>query len=384
MGWRETMNVETDVVVIGLGAMGSAALDHVARRGAKVWGLEQFSPGHAWGSSWGESRIIRQAYFEHPDYVPLVRRSWALWAELERGQREPLLLPSGGVVMGAERSAMMQGVARSVKQWDIVHEWWDAKQLHRRFPAMGPEPDTIALYEPGGAIIRPEAGIAAMLRRASEAGAHAAYHEVVTGLQSDGRALTVITQKHRYTAQRVIVTAGPWLSGVMPSLASALWCERQPVFWMRPPDIAPFALGAMPWYVWETSAGPQIYGFPSVDGVRVKAGIHHTGIAGVPAPGEDVPLGGELGSLQELLASRFPQMGSEISARHLCWYTNSSDGHFLVGPWSQDPRVVIAGGFSGHGYKFAPVIGEILADYALLGGTGLPCAFLRPERVEAL
>jgi sarcosine oxidase len=375
------MVIDTEVLVIGLGAMGAAALEHVARRGKKVWGMEQYGAGHDRGSSWGESRIIRQAYFEHPDYVPLVRRSWELWQDLEREGRETLLIPSGGLVMGAEHSRMIEGVAQSVSRWDIVHEWLDARDVHRRFPAIYPEAETIALFEPDGEILRPEAGIAAHLQRAQEAGARVAYDEAVRAWDLQASHIMVDTSKNRYRAETVIVSAGPWMPHLLPALQGTLWCERQPVFWTKPEDIHPFVLGVLPWYVWETSSGPQIYGFPTLNGETVKAGIHHTGSHGAPWDSDPVVSVSEAGQMQELFSPRFPGMGGEIAASHLCWYTNSPDDHFLVGPWPEDPRVVIAGGFSGHGYKFAPVIGEILADYALTGRTLQPCAFLRPERV---
>ncbi|MCY0881318.1 MAG: N-methyl-L-tryptophan oxidase [Firmicutes bacterium] len=377
------MSSTYDVIVIGLGAMGAAALYHLARRGQQVLGLEQFSPVHAMGSSAGESRIIRQAYFEHPDYVPLVRRAWDLWRDLAKWSGIDLLWETGGLIIGPEGSATIAGVEKSVTQWQIPHEWLSPSMLQARFPAFRPEKNAVALYEPQGGVLRPEIGIMAHVTAAVSCGAQARWNDAVQSLRPEGTMWQVETLHGTYRSAAVVIATGMWTQFLLPAIAQQLWVEREPVFWIQPPDIAPFLVGKMPWFVWETDQGPQLYGFPTLDQRRVKMGIHHTReMMDITMLKTDrTPSDKDYERVMALTQTRFPALGSHLAHQHLCFYTNAPDERFMVGPDPVRPQIVLAAGFSGHGYKFAPVIGEIVADYVLTGTTTLPAAFLRPNAV---
>jgi sarcosine oxidase len=269
------MSSPWDVIVLGLGGMGSAAAAHLAARGQRVLGLEQFMPAHDRGSSHGESRIIRQAYFEDPAYVPLLLRSYELWQDLDR-DRPGVLTITGGLMIGRADSATVSGSLRSAQWWDLPYEMLDAAQLRRRFPVLRPTDETTALYEARGGFTRPEQTVLAHLDRAAARGADLRFGEKVIGwhASSAGEGVTVRTHSGEYEAGRLVIAPGAWAPELLPGLARHLTVERQVLFWMAPTgDIARFRAPAFPVFVWEDTSGTQIYGFPAygadADGVKV-------------------------------------------------------------------------------------------------------------------
>jgi sarcosine oxidase len=377
------MSTPSDVIVVGLGGMGSAAAAHLARRGSRVTGLERFGPAHALGSSHGDSRVYRQAYFEDPDYVPLLLRAFELWQDLNVATGRDLLKVTGGLMIGPPSSRTVTGSRASAERWDLPHQMLDAAELHRRFPALHPRGDEIALWERNAGFARPEATVAAYLDQAGRAGADLHFHQAVTGWSADDGGVTVTTADDTFRAGRLVLAAGAWASQVVTDLGVPLRVERQVQFWFRPPGgTGPFAAERFPIYVWDRDDGLQIYGFPH-DGTDtgVKVAFFRRGTPAEPDalrrdvdPGEVIPLLG-------FLRPRIPALDGPVVRAVPCMYTNTPDEHFVLGLHPSHPNVVVAAGFSGHGFKFVPVIGEILADLTLEGHSRLDIALFDPARL---
>ena len=372
-----------DVVVVGLGAMGSAAAYACARRGLRVLGVDRFHPPHEVGSSHGRSRIIRLAYMEAPAYVPLLRRSWQLWRRLERSSGRPLLLATGGLMLGSEHSQAVSGSLASAREHDLPHELLDATAIRRRFPALHPTDSTVALYERNAGVLFPEEAVAAFLESAAAHGAMLRFDAAVTGWSRARGGLTVRLAGARVSASALLLTAGPWL----PELTAIPSCElrvtRQVMQWIAPAGgIGPFLPERFPIYIWEIVGGSVFYGFPALDGPDggVKAALHDLGCPTAPDRVERSAGRDDAQALRAALRGRIPALDRTPLRASVCLYTNTPDGHFLLGPHPQQERVWLAGGMSGHGFKFAPVVGEILADFAAAGGTDEPIAPFAPDR----
>jgi sarcosine oxidase len=372
-----------DVIVVGLGGMGSAAAAHLARRGRRVLGLEQFTPAHDRGSSHGDSRVYRQAYFEHPDYVPLLLRAYDLWQELGRHHGTELLTVTGGLMIGPPDSRTVTGSLASAQQWGLAHEMLDAAEIHARFPAFTPAADEIALFESNAGYVRPEATVSAHLGLAAEAGADLRFGQSVTGWSAQGDRVTVTTAEETFTGDRLVLAAGAWASRVIADLGMPLVVERQVQMWFRPPGgTASFDKSRFPVYVWDSIDGTQAYGFPHNEPADegVKSALFRNGTLTDPDylrrqvdPAEAQPL-------RDFLTSRIPGLPGELVRAVPCMYTSTPDEHFVLGLHPDHEQVVLAAGFSGHGFKFAPVIGEVLADLAVDGATTFDIGLFDPAR----
>ncbi len=373
-----------DVIVIGLGAMGSAAAAHLASRGRRVLGLEQFSPAHDHGSSHGESRMIRQAYFEDPAYVPLVLRSYELWRDLEERTGASLLTVTGGLMAGPETCSTVAGSRRSAETWGLPHEMMGPAELRRRFPVFNPGEGMVGLYEPNAGFLRVEEAVRAHLAWAAREGADLRFDERVTGWEPlpSGTGVEVRSEGGRWQAERLVICPGAWAE---PLPGIPLTVERQVLHWFRPAgDVARYRVGALPVWVWEIdAAGTQVYGFPTLDGRTLKVAFFRGGRTCSPATidrrvGEE-----EVARISEAVNALAPGMAAEAVRSVTCMYTNSPDQHFVIGVHPEHPGAVVACGFSGHGFKFAPVVGEILADLATSGGTRHPVSLFDPARPRA-
>ncbi|MGH9010271.1 MAG: N-methyl-L-tryptophan oxidase [Acidimicrobiia bacterium] len=379
------MNRNHDVIVVGLGGMGSAAAYHLARRGQRVLGLERFTPAHDQGSSHGRSRVIRQAYFEDPAYVPLVLRSYELWREAERATGADLLLITGALMIGAPDSEVVAGSLRSAREWGLDHELLDAGDLRRRFPTFAPTADTVALYEAQAGVVRPEAAVAAHLALAADAGADLRFEEPIVGWEADGsgEGVTVTTGCGIERAGRLVVCPGGWAPELLAGLGVPLMVERQLQFWFQPSgDPAAFLPGRYPVWVWDGGGDGQPYSLPAIDGPDggVKAAWFRRGRPCTADTLDRNVSAAEVGEMAETLRARVPLLPGRFLRAVACMYTNTPDQHFVVAPHPAHPQVVVACGFSGHGFKFAPVIGEILADLAIDGTTAHPIALFDPRR----
>jgi sarcosine oxidase len=371
-----------DVIVVGLGAMGSASLYHLARRGLRVLGLEAFGPGHQLGSSHGESRIIRMAYHEHPNYVPLVKRAYELWADLERTSGEQLLTLTGGLMIGRPDSALVSGARASADQHKLPYEILDAAEVHRRYPALHPQADEVALWEVRSGLLRPERCIETHVRLAREAGAVARYDERVTDWSSDGSSVKLQTASATYRAGKVVFTCGARIASLLGEDVAPVTAERIPVFWMEPAEPALFALGRLPIYIWQPPDGGHFYGFPHVDWPGVKIARHHSGHECDPDTVDRTVTALDERRLRDTIRERVPALNTRVVSSLVCLYENSPDEHFLIDHIPRHPEAIYAGGFSGHGFKFAAVVGEIVADLVTTGRATPYADFLRADRLQ--
>jgi sarcosine oxidase len=363
-----------DIAVIGLGAMGSAALWRCARRGARVAGLDRYAPPHALGSSHGRTRIIREAYFEHPLYVPLVQRAYALWDELAHETSAELFRRTGGVMLGPPDGSLVMGALRSAREHGLAHELVDAAEVRRRYPAIAPPRGAVGVLEPRAGLLFPERCVASALAAAHTRGAELRAGERVLSWRADGSGITVRTESGELRASRLIIAAGAWMGSFVPELDASLTPMRQLGHWFTParhPEL--FRADRLPVLLWEHARERFFYSLPDV-GDGLKASIHHEGrVADPDAPREGVTAA-ETAQIAALVERLMPGGAGAVRETATCLYTNTPDGHFAIGLHPAHPNVVIASPCSGHGFKFAPAIGELLADLALDGATGFDLA----------
>ncbi|MFN2433699.1 MAG: N-methyl-L-tryptophan oxidase [Gemmatimonadota bacterium] len=370
-----------DVIVVGVGGMGSAALYHLARRGARVLGLERFEIPHELGSSHGESRIIRLAYAEDPRYVPLLRRAYELWRQLESLAGERLLVTTGGIDAGPEASETVQGSLRSCALHGLPHEQLDPAELRRRFPALRLDSGMIGVYQPEAGFLLPERCVVAHAAAARELGAEIHTGERVRQWQVEDECVVVTTDRRSYRAGRLVLTVGAWTGSLVPSLTDVAVPERQVVIWARPrrPDL--FRLGSFPIFNLEAPEG-RFYGCPIHDIPGVKIGRYHHRFERVDdlehvnrafdAEDEEV--------LRVGIRRYLPDADGPAIEMKTCLFTNSPDGHFLIDFLPGSRRVAIAAGFSGHGFKFCSVVGEVLAELVLETAAGPDIEMFRLDR----
>jgi sarcosine oxidase len=350
-----------DVIVIGLGSMGSAAAYYLAARGATVIGLDRFTPPHTRGAHAGESRIIRMTYAEGAAYVPLLRRAYALWDQLSAATGEQLVTPTGGLNIGSPTSATVMGALHSAREHALAHEVMDAVDIHRRFPAFTPAEDEIAVYDEAAGIVTPEAAITALLRLAEAAGADLRYDAAVASWKaSDSSVAVTLEDGTVLEADRLIVAPGGWAGDL---LGFPLRVQRRVQhFWAAPGS--GYAPGEFPVWIWEDPTGTAAYGMPEFGPDRViKAAFHHTDDPASASQGAAPPVPGEELPVREWLRSRIPGLSTAgYAGGKQCLYTLTPDENFIIGRHPAWERVAVAAGFSGHGFKFVPVVGEILAD----------------------
>ena len=351
-----------DVIIAGLGAMGSATAFHLARRGVRVLGLDRYAPPHTLGSSHGESRIIREAYFEHPVYVPLVQRAFELWRELEQMSGTALILQTGGLMIGRPDSDLVAGARRSAEMHGLAHELLSTSDVRARFPALNPEREMVAVWEPRAGMLFPEACISATLGLAREHGAALQFDEPVQNWVADGDGIRVSTTRAEYRAQQLIVTAGAWVGALLPTLRLPFQIERQVLHWFGVArDAEFFTAKRCPIHLWQFDGRRFFYGFPDL-GSGVKAAFHHDGdVTTIEEVRRDVAPE-EMEEIRNAVRRFVPGADGPLRASVVCVYTNTPDEHFWIDRHPHCDQVLIASPCSGHGFKFAPVIGEILAD----------------------
>jgi sarcosine oxidase len=363
-----------DVVVVGLGATGAAALHWLACRGVRVLGIERLTPGHDQGSSHGESRIIRLGYFEHPSYVPLLRRSYALWRELEAEAKAKLLHITGIVEIGPPGGEVVSGTLAASRLHELPHQVMDAAETMRRFPAFKIPDDYAGVFQPDGGFIAAEAAMAAMLAQAQAAAADIQTGVAVHSVTPRGNDVRIETSAGTIEARTAIVAAGPWLNKLMPDLPAPLRITREVMAWFEPRNLAPFSppflAGSFPVFLLESPLG-QHYGFPPWRGGLLKIAKHHHRNEAVDPDHVDRVVSAEDEALIRRAVSEYiPAAAGPLRSAKTCLYTMTPDRDFLLDRLPGAPNIVVASPCSGHGFKFAPVVGEILADLATEGGTG--------------
>lgn len=375
-----------DVVVVGLGGMGSAAARHLAARGQRVLGLERFTPAHDRGSSHGRSRVIRQSYFEDPAYVPLLLRAYELWAQAERDSGADLLTLTGGLYLGPEDCATFAGSRRAAQDWDLPHEVLDGPDLRARFPTFTPAPGEVAVYEERAGFVRPEASVATHLDLAARAGAQLRFDERVLAWEADSDGVRVRTDRDEVTAGHLVITPGAWAPDLLADLGVPLSVQRRVQHWFTPVGgVGPFV--DHPVWIAERrlpdgSSGDQVYGFPAIDGPDggVKVAFFARGGETDPDRLDRAVTLAEIDALRDRLRATLPTLAGEPLTQVACLYTVTPDEHFVIARHPGHEHVTVACGFSGHGFKFVPVVGEILADLAVDGTTRHPIDLFDPRR----
>lgn len=368
-----------DCIVVGAGGLGSATLYHLARRGTKVLGIDRYAPPHDLGSSHGQTRIYRQAYYEAPEYVPLALRALELWQDLERESGMRLFANTGALTIGPEQGELFSGALRSAQQHGIAHEVLTARECEQRFPAFRAPPNTVALFEPTGGVLFPEPCVGAHLTWAQHRGAVIRTREEVLGIEQRGDAdVAVTTNAATYKAARVIVAAGAWAPKLI-GRADAFTVTRESVHWFV--VSAPSARGdACPVSMIAHDDAPILYTIPDF-GHGFKAGRHHAGRVADPIRTKDPVDTHDAQAVADLLRAFVPGAAGELITSAPCFYTTTRDHHFAIGPLPAAPRVILASACSGHGFKFASALGEAIAQLALGEPAKLPLELFSVARL---
>jgi len=373
-----------DVIVAGIGAMGSAAAHELARRGQRVLGLERFDIPHAMGSSHGINRIIRLAYFEHPLYVPLLRRAYELWRETETAFGEQLLHITGGLDAGAPDGRVVTGSLAACREHDLPHELMDAAETRRRFPGYRLAEGHVANYQADAGFVMSERAIIAHVTMAMARGAEIRAREPILGWEpTAGGGVRVTTARGTYEAGRLILSTGAWIGDYVPALKRLAIPERQVLGWFQPKVPAHFALGAFPVSIVESGHG-SCYQFPVFGVPGFKIGLYnHLRQHGHADSLSREPTEADEQALRRVLAEVFPDADGPTLALRCCLFTNTPDEHFIVDTLPGLPQVTIASPCSGHGFKFASVMGEVLADLATTGTSRHDLSLFRLDRLAA-
>ena len=352
-----------DAIVVGLGAMGSAALSTLARRGYRVLGLEQFVLGHHRGSSHGRSRIIRTAYYEHPAYVPLAKKAFDLWDRLAELSGEALLRRQSCLSLGSAESSMIRGVLQAAAEHDLPIELLNPVQIAERFPMFRIEPSTVGVLEQQAGVLAVEKGVLAQLKVAESTGFATVLSEtVLVNVIHRGGRVVVETTRGEFECRQLVITAGAWVKSLLREANLPLTIMRQVQHWFAKPHGQELQF---PIFLYETERG-AFYGLaeePSEFGWKVS---QHYGAPELPHPDEvDWSVSdGDIRPVREFLHRQMPEVDPTPLASEVCQYTLTPSRHFLIDRLPDQPNVTVACGFSGHGYKFAPVVSELLADLA--------------------
>jgi sarcosine oxidase len=368
-----------DTIVVGLGAMGSAAVYQLAKRGNKVLGLDQFSPPHANGSSHGESRIIRQAIGEGEEYVPLVLRSYELWRDIEKATGRELLTITGGLTLESQNSeAALHGrhdfldqAIRCAEKFNIRHEILETANIRKRYPQFAVT-DERAYFEYETGFLRPELCIEAQLHLARKHGAAIQTDETVVSVETRGDSgVMVKTSRGTYPAEKVIITAGPWIARFLPpAYARVFKVSRQVMYWF---DIGEdcrsmFAPPGFPIFIWIFAKGGEFgfYGFPTLDTKTIKVATEQfTAITDPDRVHRAVSMEEEQSMYKDYVQGRLPGISDRCGTAASCLYTTTPDSNFVIDVHPDNDRIIIASPCSGHGFKHSAAIGEALAEQVI-------------------
>lgn len=369
-----------DVIVLGVGGVGSAALYHLARRGARVLGIEQFALAHDRGSSHGQTRLIRQTYFEHPDYVPLVQRAFDGWTLLEQATGAELYRQVGLIQIGPPEGEVIRGVRASAAEHALPIENLAAADAMRRFPGVRIADDCEAVYETRAGYLFVERCVEAHVAAAQQLGAELHFNENVRGWKVSAGTVVVETDRGQYAAERLVIAAGAWSVPLLEEIGIALELRRKPLYWYQTLADDYRAERGFPGFLFDLAEG-CFYGFPQIDAAGLKVAEH----SGGRVIADPTNVDRELDPADEARVARFVEQHlprvSSVRTRHaVCMYTMSRDGHFILDQHPEHPEVAFVAGLSGHGFKFAGVLGEELARLALDGKVDPRARFLAADR----
>lgn len=353
-----------DYLVLGLGGAGSAALYHLARRGLNVGGLDRFPIAHDRGSSHGHTRLIRQSYFEHPSYVPLVQRAFELWEQLSVDHGRDVYYETGILEAGPDHGELVPGVLASAAEHDLQVECLTSAEAAQRWPQFAFAPEHSVVYEQRAGFLLVEQCVSAHVELAQWAGAETFCDQTIKSIESESELVRVVTEQGDFTADRVVVTLGTWARDLIPELRESLTVLRKPLHWFQADAGQYSRKSGCPSFLFETERG-HYYGFPASDWRGLKV-ARHTGGEVVDDP---LNVNRELDQqerddVQRFLKDHLPGVTENPTDHTVCMYTMSPDSHFIIDRCEQDPRIVYAAGLSGHGFKFTAALGEVLAEMA--------------------
>ena len=357
------MRESYDVIVAGLGAMGSATAYHLAKKNKRVLGLDRFAPGHTFGSSHGRSRIIRESYFEDPLFVPFVQRSYDLWEELERESGRALLRVTGGLMIGSRDGTLVSGAFESAVSHRIPHEVLSAREIHARFPAFHVADDHVAVWDARAGYLDADSCNSVHRALAEQSGAQFRFDEQVLSWAPDGAGVRVTTSRTSYLASQLVLNLGPWMTTALTALELPLTVERQVLAWFVPQDSRLYEPERCPVFLWEYNGGQLAYGFPLLDGA-VKAAVFHSGdrVENPDIVRRDIT-SAEIDAVREALHHVLPDAAQgALHHSQTCLFTNTPDARFVIDWHPGHPNVLISSPCSGHGFKFASAIGELQAN----------------------
>ena len=370
-----------DVAVAGLGGMGSAIAAHCASRGASVIGFEQFEPAHDLGASHGKTRMIRKAYFEDPAYVPLVLRAYELWRKLEKEAGGELLQITGVLSVGPPGSEIISGTLRAADRHDLAVKAWSRREVIKRYPILRMLPDELAVFESDGGVLRPEAAVRAHLKVAEAAGAKLRFKTIMERWEGTNNGIEIILDDGtRILARSLVLAIGPWFQETLGALGVPLRIQRNVQAWFSPATSA-YEHGRFPGFLVNREGLPApLYGFPDF-GDGVKAAFHGLGdLTSADEVERHVDPARDVDPIVRAMEDWMPGATQTFRGAKPCLYSLTPDGHFVIDRHPENAKVILCGGFSGHGFKFAPVVGEIGADLALEGGSRHQIDFLSLRR----
>jgi sarcosine oxidase len=370
-----------DVAIVGLGGMGSAILAHCAARGASVIGLEQFAPAHDLGSSHGKTRMIRKAYFEDPAYVPLVLRAYELWPELERATGQEILRITGLLSIGEETSEIIQGTRRAASEHDLPVESLSRREVNARYPTLELWKDEVALFEIDGGVLNPERAVRAHLQLAESSDAEMRFGVAMESWHATDKGFELrLSDGTQISASKLVLSLGAWFQETLESLGVRIRVQRNIQAWFWPGTNAYDATGFPAFLVNRRGLPAPLYGFPDF-GDGIKAAFHGFGeLTDAKHVNRLVDLAQDVEPIARSLEQWMPGAAKTLRDAKPCMYTLTPDENFVIDCHPDHPNLVLCGGFSGHGFKFAPVVGEIGAELALNGGSRHAIEFLSLRR----
>lgn len=371
-----------DAIVLGMGGVGSAALYHLARRGVRAAGFDRFAPPHDRGSTHGQSRVIRQAYFEHPNYVPLLLESYRLWRDLEAVSGRKLLHEVGLIEIGPPEGTVVSGVLRAANEHRIAVESLTASEVMQRWPGLRVDHELAGVFEPTGGYLLVEECVSAHLDAARSEGAHAFVDTEVVSWHANEREVRVVTSRGEFGAGQLILAPGVWASGLLGGLPLGLHVRRKSLFWLETRDARYEVGGGFPVFLFDLPAG-VFYGFPKLDRRGVKVAEHSGGqVVDDPLSVDRAIDPHDQRRILEFASGQLPGVSARILDHSVCLYTMSPDEHFIIDRHPRHGNVVFAAGLSGHGFKFVPTIAAALASMAVTAGAPPQLEFLRLARFQ--
>lgn len=356
-----------DVIVLGLGGVGSSACFHLAKSGMSVLGIDQYSPGHSFGSSHGQTRIVRQAYFEGVGYVPLLKRSYELWDQLNQLVVKPLFVRCGLLQMGPPDGVVVPGVLRSAKAHDLKVRTYSPEELKQVWPGICCESSHVGVFESNAGYVDVERAVVTQLQLARSEGAELLHGARVTAYEERLDGVCVSMNGQKFHARQLVLALGPWSSTWLSNLIGAnIRILRKHLYWFEAhPGTLRVDTGA-PCFFHETSRG-HFYGFPRIDSSGVKIAMHSGGAVVHQPQASDHESIEEDSELQECLRyadACLPGVTQRLTRQQVCYYSMTPDEAFIFGRLADESRLIVAAGLSGHGFKFTPVLGELISQIA--------------------